>query len=101
MNQDYLRSAIASGWKIYFERSGFAVYQSQSSPFNRKYVSLQDAITSIKSSGGAAALKNVIINLSIPEQEKAWAEITKALTQFDGPAGFEAPGEVLITVGTK
>jgi len=42
-----------------------------------------------------------MVNLSTAEQEKAWAEITEALTQFGGPAGFEAPGEVLIAVGTK
>jgi ubiquinone/menaquinone biosynthesis C-methylase UbiE len=84
-----------------FRKVGFRTVATQSSPFNRKYVSLQDAITSIKSSGGAAALKNIMDSLSTAEQEKAWAEITEALTQFDGPAGFEAPGEVLICVGTK
>jgi ubiquinone/menaquinone biosynthesis C-methylase UbiE len=84
-----------------FRKVGFRSVATQSSPFNRKYVSLDDAITSIKSSGGAAALKNVMDSLSKGEQEKAWAEITQALTQFDGPSGFEAPGEVLIGVGTK
>ena len=84
-----------------FRKVGFRSVSSQSSTHHRKYVSLQDAITSIKSSGGAAALKNVMDSLSTAEQEKAWAEITQALTQFDRPAGFEAPGEVLIAVGTK
>jgi len=84
-----------------FRTVGFRGVSSQSSTHHRKYDSLQDAITSIKSSGGAAALQNVMGNLSIAEQEKAWTEITEALTQFDGPAGFEAPGEVLIAVGTK
>ena len=84
-----------------FRKVGFRSVSSQSSTHLRKYVSLQDAITSIKSSGGAAALQNVIDNLSTAEQEKAWAKITEALTQFDRPAGFEAPGEVLIAVGTK
>jgi hypothetical protein len=42
-----------------------------------------------------------MVNLSTAEQEKAWAEITEALTQFEGPSGFDAPGEVLIGIGTK
>lgn len=84
-----------------FRKVGFRSVSSQSSTHHRKYVSIQDAITLIKSSGGAAALQNVMVNLSIAEQEKAWAEITEALTQFDGPNGFEAPGEVLIATGTK
>jgi ubiquinone/menaquinone biosynthesis C-methylase UbiE len=84
-----------------FRKVGFRSVSSQSSTYHRTYVSLHDAITSIKSSGGAAALQNVMVNLSTAEQEKAWAEITEALTQFDGPAGFEAPGEVFIAVGTK
>jgi len=87
--------------KDLFRKARFRSVESQSSPFNRKYASLQHAITSIKSPGGTAALQNVMVNLSTAEQEKAWAEITEALTQFDGPAGFEAPGEVLIAVGTK
>jgi len=87
--------------KDLFRKVGFRNVSNQSSAHHRKYVSLQDALTLIKSSGGAAALQNVMVNLSIADQEKAWAEITEALTQFDGPNGFEAPGEVIIAVGTK
>jgi len=84
-----------------FRKVSFRSVSSQSSTHHRKYDSLQDAIASIKSSGGTVALHNIMVNLSTAEQEKAWAEITEALTQFGGPAGFEAPGEVLIAVGTK
>lgn len=59
-----------------FRKVGFRSVASQPSTFHRKYVSLQDAITSIKSSGGAAALQNVMVNLSTAQQEKAWAKIT-------------------------
>lgn len=34
-------------------------------------------------------------------RERAWAEIIEALSRFDGPDGFFAPGEALIGVGTK
>jgi hypothetical protein len=35
------------------------------------------------------------------DRELAWAEIEQQLGQFEGPNGFEAPGEVFIGVGTK
>lgn len=51
--------------------------------------------------GSHAALQDFLVNLSTAQQEQAWTKITEALTQFDGPNGFETPGEVLIAVGTK
>jgi hypothetical protein len=35
------------------------------------------------------------------ERRRAWTEIEQQLSQFEGPNGFEAPGEILIGVGTK
>ena len=35
------------------------------------------------------------------DRERAWAEIEEKFKRFEGPNGFEAPGEVLIGVGTK
>ena len=34
-------------------------------------------------------------------REATWAEVGQALRQFEGPTGFELPGEVLVGVGTK
>ena len=39
--------------------------------------------------------------LSEAERERAWSEIEQQLRQFEGPNGFEAPGEVLIGIGTR
>ena len=39
--------------------------------------------------------------LSDAERELAWTEIEQELRPFEGPNGFEAPGEVLIAAGTK
>jgi hypothetical protein len=39
--------------------------------------------------------------LSGAERDLAWTEVEQQLSQFDGSNGFEAPGEVLIGVGTK
>jgi len=35
------------------------------------------------------------------EQRAAWDEIAAALREFEGPTGFDAPGEHLVGVGTK
>jgi hypothetical protein len=44
----------------------------------------------------------VLLNkLSDAERALAWDEIEQQLSQFEGPNGFEAPGEWLIGVGTK
>jgi hypothetical protein len=46
-------------------------------------------------------LQRTMAQLSDAERELAWTEIKQQLSQFDGPNGFDAPGEVLIGVGTK
>ena len=35
------------------------------------------------------------------DRERAWAEIEEKFRRFEGPNGFEIPGEALIGVGTK
>jgi hypothetical protein len=39
--------------------------------------------------------------LNDADRELAWAKIEQQLRQFEGPNGFEAPGEVLIAAGIK
>ena len=46
-------------------------------------------------------LKVLMDKLSDTDRELAWSEIERQLSQFEGPNGFEAPGEWLIAVGTK
>ena len=46
-------------------------------------------------------LERIMAKLSEAERELAWTEIENQLSQFEGPNGFDAPGEVLIGVGTK
>ncbi len=42
-----------------------------------------------------------IAKLPDAEREQAWAEVEQQLRRFEGPNGWEFPGEVLIAVGTK
>jgi ubiquinone/menaquinone biosynthesis C-methylase UbiE len=64
-----------------------------------------------RSSSAAAAVENMrksagdnreLMNrLNEADRERAWAEIEEQFKRFEGPNGFEIPGEVLVAVGTK
>lgn len=47
------------------------------------------------------ALQQMLGRLNEAERERAWREIERALTKYDGPTGFESPCEVLVGVGVK
>ena len=50
---------------------------------------------------GAADRRELMDRLNEADRERAWALIAEQFKQFEGPNGFEIPGEVLIGVGTK
>jgi SAM-dependent methyltransferase len=63
----------------------------------RRFASSEAAIQAMKN----PALQHLMNKLSDADREQAWEEIKRQLRQFEGPNGFEVPGEVLIGVGTK
>lgn len=65
----------------------------------RKFSSLPEAIKSMKESN--AVLQDLLAKLNDADQNRAWKEIEQEMSQFESASGFEAPGEVLIGVGTK
>jgi len=64
-----------------------------------RFPSTAEAIRATKHS--FPGLQRMMDQHGAAERELAWGEIEKQLSQFEGPSGFEAPGEVLIGVGTK
>ena len=46
-------------------------------------------------------LQRMMDQLDASERDMAWTQIERQLSKFEGSNGFEAPGEVLIGVGTK
>jgi SAM-dependent methyltransferase len=50
---------------------------------------------------GFPAARALLVGLGDEGREQARAEIEQGLRRYEGPSGFEAPGEVLIGVGTK
>jgi len=65
----------------------------------RKFSSLVEAIKSMRES--FAFLQDLLAKLNGSDQDRAWKEIEQEMSQFENANGFEAPGEVLIGVGTK
>jgi ubiquinone/menaquinone biosynthesis C-methylase UbiE len=64
-----------------------------------RFPSSAEAMRALKDS--FPGLQRIMTQLSDAERELAWTEIERQLSQFGGPNGFEAPGEVLIEVGSK
>jgi len=62
-----------------------------------RFSSVADAIRATKDS--FPGLQRIMGQLSEAERERAWSEIEQQLRQFEN--GFEAPGEVLIGIGTR
>ena len=82
-----------------FRVSGFADLATHTVPTRQCFSSAAEAVRITMDS--FPGLKHLMAQLSEAERELAWTEIGQQLSQFEGPNGFEAPGEVLIGVGTK
>ena len=82
-----------------YRQAGFNGVSIHPGTIRRRYSSLQDAIQNMK--GSFAALHDLIVQLSEADQARAWEQIEQGMSPFVGPNGFDAPGEVLIGVGTK
>ncbi len=82
-----------------YRRAGFRDVVVQAVPTQRRFPSLAEAMATARSAYGR--LRELAAGLTDAEREAAWAEIEEALLQFEGPNGFEAPGESLVGVGTR
>ena len=82
-----------------FNRAGFVDVSVRAVPIQRRSPSAADSIRSMRNNAGD--LRELMSRLNDADRELAWAEIEQQMHQFEGPSGFEAPGEMLISVGTK
>jgi ubiquinone/menaquinone biosynthesis C-methylase UbiE len=80
--------------------AGFHDVAVHSVSIRRRFASSAEAISVMKEFP-PPFLQNLIAKLSDAEGELAWSEIERQLGQFEGPDGFEVPGEALIGVGAK
>jgi ubiquinone/menaquinone biosynthesis C-methylase UbiE len=82
-----------------FRASGFLDVAVHTVPTQWRFPSIAEVIRLTKNS--FPGLDRITAQLTESARELAWVEIEQQLSRFEGPNGFEAPGEVLIGVGTK
>jgi SAM-dependent methyltransferase len=82
-----------------FTKSGLHDVSVSPVAIRRRFSSLKEAMNSMKES--FAFLQDLLAKLNDADQDSAWKEIEHQMSQFESASGFEAPGEVLIGVGTK
>jgi ubiquinone/menaquinone biosynthesis C-methylase UbiE len=80
-------------------KAGFRDVAVRAVPVQRRFPSTAEAVSAMKDS--FPRLQTLLNKLSDDDRALAWSEIEQQLSQFQGPNGFEAPGEWLIGVGTK
>jgi hypothetical protein len=80
-------------------KAGFRDVAVRTFSVQRRFPSTVEAIEALKDS--FPRLKVLMDKLSDTDRELAWREIERQISQFEGPNGFEAPGEWLVGVGTK
>ena len=80
-----------------FRDGGFPDVAVHTVSTQRRFPSGAEVIRRLKGSTQGEHLAN----LRDAEREQVWAEVEQELRRFEGPNGWEFPGEVLIGVGTK
>jgi SAM-dependent methyltransferase len=82
-----------------YREAGFQNVSVHAAPIPRGFSSAAAAVGNMRK--GAGDLKELMMELKEADREIAWAEIEEKFRRFEGPNGFEIPGEVLVAVGTK
>jgi hypothetical protein len=81
------------------QRAGFAEVETRMVSTPLRLPSAAECVRFERESFGA--LSQMLTGVSDAERAAVWAEIERELGQFDGPAGFAAPSEVVVGVGVK
>ncbi|MGH7794416.1 MAG: class I SAM-dependent methyltransferase [Candidatus Binatia bacterium] len=82
-----------------YRRGDFLNVSVRAVLIQRRSPSAAAAVGNMRKSASDA--REIMNRLNETDRERAWAEITEQFKRFEGPNGFEIPGEVLIGVGTK
>ena len=83
-----------------YSSAGFLNVSVHAAPIPRRFPSAAAAVGNMKKAT-AGDIGELMNRLKEADRDRAWAEIEEKFKRFEGPNGFEAPGEVLIGVGTK
>ena len=79
--------------------AGFSDIEVETVPSPLRMASAADCVAFERDSFGA--LHQMLAGLSAPDRDDAWAEIGRALAEFEGPDGFVGPCEMLVISATR
>jgi ubiquinone/menaquinone biosynthesis C-methylase UbiE len=82
-----------------YAKAGFRDVAVRAVSVQRRFRSTAEAVSAMKDS--FPRLQTLLTKLSDADRALAWSEIERQLSQFEGPNGFNAPGEWLVGVGAK
>jgi SAM-dependent methyltransferase len=82
-----------------YSEAGILNVSVHSAPIPRRFQSAAAAVGNMRK--GAGDIREFMSRLNDTDREQAWTEIEEQFRRFEGPNGFEVPGEVLIGVGMK
>jgi SAM-dependent methyltransferase len=82
-----------------YQQAGFRAVQTQRVAAPLRLTSAAECVRFERDAFGA--LHQMLAGLPQAERESVWHEIEQTLRQFEGPRGFEGPGELLLAVGTR
>lgn len=82
-----------------YRRADFLNVSVRAVPIWRRLASAAAAVENMRK--GVGDNRELMNRLNEADRERAWTEIGEQLRQYEGPNGFEIPGEVLIGVGNK
>jgi len=82
-----------------YSRAGFLNVSAHAVPIQRRLPSAVAAVENMRK--GAGDTRELMNRLNETDRERAWAEVAEQFKRFEGPNGFEIPGEVLVGVGMK
>jgi SAM-dependent methyltransferase len=79
--------------------AGFSDVEVETVPSPLRMTSAADCVAFERDSFGA--LHQMLAGLPAPDRDDAWAEIGRALAEFEGPDGFVGPCEMLVISATR
>ena len=82
-----------------YRRAGFSDPHVQAVPIGLRLPSATACLQLVQET--VVPITELLVGASQAECEATWAEVGQVPRQFDGPGGFELPGEVLVGTGTK
>jgi ubiquinone/menaquinone biosynthesis C-methylase UbiE len=94
-----LRLGAPGVLQAFYQRAGFRDVRTHSVPVVLRLASAEQSLRLVQET--VVPITELLAGATDAQCEAIWAEIQLVLRQFEGPGGFELPGEVLVGTGTS